>query len=118
MVADNTLTANAARQFNADANGSFIILRAHVPFSGQRYVKIDTRLHPAGGLFQLAIAPPGITTFTNVNNAKDTYAGYAAATILNLGNPASPSPEKTRAPRLLTRSSTTSVSPRSPALPP
>jgi GH35 family endo-1,4-beta-xylanase len=85
VLENTTLSANAGRQLNSNATGDSITLQAHVPFSGQWNVKIGALKQATGGSFQLAIAPPGSTTFTGVSNSKDTYAGSSTATELNLG---------------------------------
>jgi GH35 family endo-1,4-beta-xylanase len=85
VLGNTTLSANAGRQLNADADGDFITLQAHVPFSGQWNVKIGALNQATGGSFQLAIAPPGSTNFTDINVSQDTYAANSESTELNLG---------------------------------
>lgn len=84
-VTENTLSANAGKQLIADAAGDFITLQAHVPFSGQWNVKIGALKQIAGGNFQLAIAPPGSSTFTNVGSSQDTHSSGSQAIEFNLG---------------------------------
>ncbi len=85
VVTDTRLSANAARRLNADAANDYLTLRAHVPFSGQWNVKLGVLRLTTGGRMQLAIAPPGSATFTNVAAVQDTYAAATNASVFNLG---------------------------------
>ena len=72
-------------QLSANAANDFITLQAQVPFSGQWNVKLGVLKLASGGKLQLAVAPPGGTTFTNVGAVQDTYAGTTAAAVFDLG---------------------------------
>jgi hypothetical protein len=85
VISNTALSANAGRQLTANASGDFITLQADVPFSGQWNLKIGALKQATAGIFQLAIAPPGSATFTNVSTEQDTYAASAAASQLDLG---------------------------------
>ncbi|MFZ4766009.1 MAG: endo-1,4-beta-xylanase, partial [Roseimicrobium sp.] len=91
IVASTLLSANAARQLNGNADADFITLRAHVPFSGSWNVKIGALRKTTGARLQLAIAPPGSTSFTNVGSVQDTYAAASSAAVFDLGTATFPS---------------------------
>jgi endo-1,4-beta-xylanase len=84
-VSDTRLSANSGKKLSADAANDSITLQAHVPFSGQWNVKLGVLKLASGGRFQLAAAPPGSTTFTNIGAVQDTYAGATVAAALDLG---------------------------------
>jgi endo-1,4-beta-xylanase len=85
-VTDTKLSANAGRKLSANAANDFITMQAQVPFSGQWNVKLGGLKLVSGGRFQLAVAPPGSTTFTNVGAVQDTYASTTAAAVFDLGS--------------------------------
>lgn len=85
-VTDTLLSANSARRLYANAANDFITLRAQVPFGGQWNVKLGALRHAAGGRMQLAVAPPGSTTFSDVGTVQDTYAASNAAVAFDLGS--------------------------------
>ncbi len=84
-VTDTRLSANAGRKLSADAANDFLTLQAQVPFSGQWNVKLGVLKGAGGGRLQLAVAPAGGTTFTNVGAVQDTYASTTAAAVFDLG---------------------------------
>ncbi len=84
-VTDTKLSGNAGRKLSANAANDFITLQAQVPFSGQWNVKLGVLKLASGGRLQLAVAPPGSTTFTNVGAVQDTYASATAAAVFDLG---------------------------------
>lgn len=87
VVTNNTrLGGNGGRRLNADGPNDLITLRAHVPFAGQWSVKVGALKLASGGRFQLSVAAPGSTTFTNVGSVQDTYAASDAAAALTIGN--------------------------------
>lgn len=85
VLTNTLLSANSARQFEADAVNDLITLRAQVPFRGQWNVKLGVLRQQTGGIMRLSISPPGSTTFTNVGVVQDTYSATAAAGVLDLG---------------------------------
>ncbi len=84
-VTDTRLSANTGRKLSADTANDFITLQAQVPFSGQWNVKLGVLKLASGGRFQLAVAPAGSTTFTDVGTVQDTYASATAAAVFDLG---------------------------------
>lgn len=84
-VTDTLLSANSARRLYANAANDSITLRVHVPLGGQWNVKLGALRHAAGGRMQLAVAPPGSTTFSDVGTVQETYAASNSAVAFNLG---------------------------------
>jgi endo-1,4-beta-xylanase len=79
------LSASNGRRFNANAVNDFVTLGVEVPFAGKWNVKIGALRTGDAGRFQLAVAPPGSTSFVNVGGVNDTYAAGSAAAEFNLG---------------------------------
>ena len=85
-VTDTLCVANACRKLTANAANDFITVQAHVPFAGSWSVKVGAMKLPSAGKYQLAVAPPGGSTFTNVGSVQDLYASANAAVATVLGN--------------------------------
>lgn len=86
-----TLSAGAARQLFADAPGDFMTLELPVPTAGQWNVKVGYRQSGASGQFQLAAAPEGSGTFTDIGGVVDAYSGAVGTGVTDLGNFSFPS---------------------------
>jgi endo-1,4-beta-xylanase len=81
----DTLSAGAGMQLQADAAADFMTLGLAVPFPGAWDVKVGYRQSGASGKFQLAIAPEGGGSFTNVGGEVDAYVGGTGASFTDLG---------------------------------
>jgi endo-1,4-beta-xylanase len=86
FTSQETLSAGAARQLLADAPGDFMTLEMPVPTAGQWNVRIGYRKSGASGQFQLAVAPEGAATFTEVGGVVDAYTGGTGTGMTDLGD--------------------------------
>ena len=81
----DTLSAGAGMQLQADATNDFMTLGIAVPFPGQWDVKVGYRQSGASGQFQLAVAPEGSGSFGNVGGVVDAYVAGTGAGFTDLG---------------------------------
>jgi GH35 family endo-1,4-beta-xylanase len=81
----DTLSAGAGMQLQADNTNDFMTLGLAVPFAGPWDVKVGYRQSGASGKYQLAVAPVGSSGFTNVGGVVDAYSGTVGAGVTDLG---------------------------------
>jgi len=81
----DTLSAGAGMQLQADATNDFMTLGLAIPFPGQWDVKVGYRVSGASGKFQLAVAPEGNGIFTNIGAVVDAYGPVESAGFTDLG---------------------------------
>jgi len=81
----DTLSAGAGMQLQADATNDYLTLGVAVPFPGQWDVKVGYRQSGASGQFQLAVMPEGGSVFTNVGGMVDAYFAGTGASFTDLG---------------------------------
>ena len=81
-----TLSAGAGRQLVANGTGDFMTLAVAVPAAGQWNVKIGYRQSGASGKFQLAVAPEGSGSFTNVGGVVEAYDEAVGTGATDLGD--------------------------------
>ena len=70
VFSDTLLSGNAGRRLDSPAVDDYLTLAAHVPFGGSWTVRIGALRMPSGGDFQLAVAPAGSSTFTDVGSTQ------------------------------------------------
>lgn len=80
-----TLSAGAGIQLQANDAGDFMTLSIAVPFPGSWDVKVGFRRSGASGKFQLAIAPENSGSFHNVGSVVDLYDNAISAGSIDLG---------------------------------
>jgi|GEM_PF-303510 len=81
----DTLSAGSGMQLQADATNDFMTLGIAVPFAGPWDVKVGYRQSGASGQFQLAVAPEGSGSFSNVGGVMDAYVSGTGASFTDLG---------------------------------
>lgn len=81
----DTLSAGAGMQLQADGTNDFMTLGMTVPFAGQWDVKVGYRVSGASGKFQLAAAPEGSGTFVNIGTPVDAYGSSEGTGFTDLG---------------------------------
>ncbi len=79
------LSAGAGMQLQADAANDYMTLALNVPLAGAWDVKVGYRRSGASGQFQLAVAPEGSASFSNVGSVVDAYAGAIGTGVTDLG---------------------------------
>ena len=85
VFAQDTLSAGAGLQLDANGANDYLTLGLAMPFAGPWDVKVGYRLSGASGKFQLAVAPAGGGSFTNVGGVVDAYSGTVGAGVVDLG---------------------------------
>ncbi len=86
VFSQEALSAGAGRQLVADAAGDFMKLSLAVPKAGEWNMRLGYRISGQSGQFQLAVAPEGSNTFTNVGGVVDAYGGGVGADMTDLGS--------------------------------
>lgn len=84
IFSQETLSAGAGMQLQADGTNDFMTLGLVVPFPGQWDVKVGYRQSGASGQFQLAMASES-GSFNNVGGMVDAYAAGIDASFEDLG---------------------------------
>ena len=85
LFSQDTLSAGAGMQLQANAINDFMTLGLAVPFAGPWDVKVGYRQSGASGKVQLAVAPEGSSSFSNVGGVVDAYSGTVGAGVTDLG---------------------------------
>ena len=92
VFSQDTLSAGAGRQLAANAPNDYMTLSLVVPKAGEWNVRLGNRVSSASGQFQLAVAPEGSSTFTNVGGVIDAYNGTTGTGMTDLGSYVFPTP--------------------------
>lgn len=85
VFSQDTLSAGAGMQLVANATSDYMTLALAVPFAGPWDVKVGYRQSGASGKFQLALAPVGNSSFTNLGGVVDAYSGTIGVGVTDLG---------------------------------
>jgi len=85
VFAQDTLSAGVGLQLAANGTNEYVTLAVAMPFPGLWDVKVGYRQSGASGKFQLAVAPVGSGSFTNVGGVVDAYGSAIGAGVTDLG---------------------------------
>ncbi len=85
LFSQDTLSGGAGMQLQANVTNDYMTLGLNVPFAGPWDVKVGYRQSGASGKFQLAVAPVGSGSFTNLGGVVDAYGSTIGAGVTDLG---------------------------------
>jgi endo-1,4-beta-xylanase len=91
VQAQDTLSAGAGRKLFSNSADDFMTLSLAVPFAGEWNVKVGYRKSSGSGQFQLAVAPEGGGSFTDLGGVVDCYDPSTTTGTTNFGNYTFPS---------------------------
>lgn len=91
VQAQDTLNAGAGRKLFSNSAADFMTLSLAVPFAGEWNVKLGYRKSSGSGQFQLAVAPEGSGSFTDLGGVVDCYDPSTTTGVTDLGNHTFPS---------------------------